>query len=69
MTNDRIRTTRTAWRGDKYRVYALFHGGFKIERSLGGGNWEYVEQHVSKEAAIRRASLLEAQAIVKEQQS
>lgn len=66
MSTDEIRQTRTVWRGDVYRVYAQFFGGFKIERNLGGGNWEYLETHVDKETAIRRAGVLEAQAIVKE---
>jgi hypothetical protein len=61
--DDLIRTTRTKWRGDTYRVYELFYGGFKVERNLGGGNWEFVDRFPSLNEAIRCAALLEAREI------
>jgi hypothetical protein len=66
MSDDIIRATRTKWRGDHYRVYELFMGGVKVERALGGGNWEFVDRFASVEEAIRCATLLEAREIVRE---
>jgi hypothetical protein len=68
MSEDIIRTTRTKWRGEHYRVYELFMGGVKVERALGGGNWEFVDRFASVEEAIRCATLLEAREIAREAQ-
>jgi hypothetical protein len=68
MSDDIIRTTRTKWRGDHFRVYELFMGGFKVERALGGGNWEFIDRFTSVEEAIRCATLLEAREIAREAQ-
>lgn len=63
IADDVIRETRTKWRGEFFRVYELFYGGVKVERNLGGGNWEFVDRFASVEEAIRCASLLEAREI------
>jgi hypothetical protein len=68
MADDVIRATRTKWRGEFYRVYELFLGGFKVERALGGGNWGFIDRFASVEEAIRCAALLEAREIVREAQ-